>query len=301
MVIGPGSTPIGDMQRGAGIMAMGAGIYNYYTAAADSIEADTWMRLNNYIFVSVREAAMREEKRIADRLAKTRQNYNEILDRLLNNPEFKDVRRGDALNAVYLELANPLITESAFRLNPVRLTGENIRTIPFFYAKEDATFSLARLTARGKWPVGLRGDEFAGERRAYERAVDAALEQQIEGKLSREAIQAIDKAVRDLSIKLDVVVGPSRDKVYLEARNYIRRLESTTELFKRREIEQILGEIDKYAGTTVHDLVLFMKRNNLRFGVPDEIGDEQSLYARLHASLEQQLDLVRVPRAESKK
>jgi hypothetical protein len=301
MVIGPGSTPIGDMERGAGIRAMGAGIYNYYTAMGDSIEADTWMRLNNYIFTSVREASMRESQRIAARLAKTRQNYNEILDRLVNNPEFKDVRRGGALNAVYLELANPQITESAFRLNPVRLPGENIRTIPFFYAKEDATFSLGRLTARGKWPVGLRGDEFAAERRAYERAVDAALEQQIEGKLSREAIQAIETAVRDVSIKLDVAVGPSRDKVYLEARNYIRRLESTKELFKRREIEQILGEVDKYAGTTVHDLVLFMKRNNLRFGVPDEIGDEQSLYARLHASLEQQLDLVRVPRAESKK
>jgi hypothetical protein len=300
MVIGPGSTPIGDMQRGAGIMAMGAGMYNYYTAMGDSIEADTWMRLNNYIFVGVREASMREERRIAARLEKTRKNYDEILDRILNNPEFKDVRRGDALNAIYLELANPQITESAYRLSPVRLAGETVRGIPFFYAKEDATFSLARLTARGKWPVGLRGDEFAAERRAYERAVDTALEQQIEGKLSREAVQAIETAVHDLSVKLDVVVGPSRDKVYLEARNYLRRLESTKELFKRREIEQILAEIDKYAGTTVEDLIMFMKRNNLRFGVPDEIGDEQTLYMRLYASLDQQLDMVRVPRAQTK-
>ena len=223
-----------------------------------------------------------------------------MLDRILNNPEFKDVRRGDALNAVYQELTNPQISESAFRLSPVHLPGESIRNIPFFYAKDDATFSLQRLTARGKWPVGLRGDELAPERRAYERAVDAALEQQIEGKLSLQAVQAIETAVYNLSIRLDQVITPSRDAVYLEARNYVRRLESTKELFKRREIEQILGEIDKYAGTTVHDLVAFMKRNNLRFAVPDEIGDEQTLYVRLYASLSQQLDLVKVP-GESKK
>jgi hypothetical protein len=256
------------------------------------------MRLNNYIFTGVREAAMREARRIDARLAKTRENYNKILDRILNNPEFKDVRRGDALNAVYQELTNPHISESAFRLSPVHLSGESIRNIPFFYAKEDATFSLQRLTARGQWPVGLRGADFASERRAYERAIDAALEQQIEGKLSRDSVQAIDTAVYNLSVRLDQVIAPSRDKLYLEARNYMRRLESTKELFKRREIEQILGEIDKYAGTTVHDLVAFMKRNNLRFAVPDEIGDEQSLYTRLHASMSQQLDLVRLPPAE---
>ena len=189
MIIGPGSTPIGDMERGAGIMAMGAGVYNYYTAQADAIEANTWMNLNEYIFQSVRQASMRESRRIAARLAKNKENYNEVLARILNNPEFKDVRRGDALNAVYQELTNPHISESAFRLSPVHLSGESIRNIPFFYAKEDATFSLQRLTARGKWPAGLRGDDFARERRAYERAVDTALEQQIEGKLSRGAIQ----------------------------------------------------------------------------------------------------------------
>jgi len=301
MIVGPGSTPIGDMERGAGIMAMGAGMFNYYTATADAIETNTWMNLNEYIFQSVRQASMREQKRLAQRIAKNKENYQEVLERILNNPEFKDVRRGDALNAVYQELTNPQISESAFRLSPVHLTGESIRNIPFFYAKDDATFSLQRLTARGKWPVGLRGDDLAGARWVYERAVDTALEQQIEGKLSRQAVQAIESAVSNLSIRLDQVITPSRDAVYLEARNYIRRLEATKELFKRREIEQILGEIDKYAGTTVHDLVAFMKRNNLRFGVPDEIGDEQSMYVRLHASLSQQLDLVKLPPAEPKK
>jgi hypothetical protein len=300
-IIGPGSTPIGDMERGAGIMAAGAGVGYYYTAMGDSIETDTWMRLNEYIFQSVRQAAMRERKRIQERIDRNREHYNKLLDQILNNPEFKDVRKGDALNSLYNELTNPQIAESAFRLSPVNLSGENIRNIPFFYAKEGLPFSLRRLTSRGSWPVGLRGPEFAAERRAYERAVDTALEQQMEGKLSRQSVNAIESAVNALSIRLDQVITPSRDKVYMEASGHVKQLEVAKELFKRKDIEQILGEMDKYSGTTVHDLVAFMKRNNLRFAVAEEIGDEQSMYTRLYAALRQQLDLVQVPRADAKK
>jgi hypothetical protein len=299
--IGAGSTPIGDIDRGIGIMAQGIGVGNYYNAMADSIGTDTWMRLNEYLFQSVREASMREQKRLAARIAKNKENYNESIARVLNAPEFKDIRRGSALNAVYNELTRPQITETTFRLSPVHLSSEQIRNIPFFYAKEDLAFSLRRLTARGNWPVGLRDERLAPERRTYERAVDNALELQLEGKLTRAAVDAVEEAVSSLSIRLDQVITPSRDKVYLEARDFVKRLETSKELFKRREIEQILGEIDKYSGTTVHDLVVFMKRNNLRFGVPDEIGDEQSLYTQLYASLRQQLDLVQIPEDASKK
>ena len=51
---------------------MGAGMFNYYTAQADSIETDTWMRLNEYIFQSVRQASMREQARIAGGSRRTR-------------------------------------------------------------------------------------------------------------------------------------------------------------------------------------------------------------------------------------
>ena len=82
------------------------------------------------------------------------------------------------------------------------------------------------------------------------------------------------------------MIEPSRDPIYLEARNYLTRLEKMKELFKYQKVELILGEIDKYSGTTVKDLVDFMKTHSLQFGVPDDIGDEQKLYNRLFASLE---------------
>ena len=47
--IGPGSTPQGDYLRGAGIAAMGMGIYNEKTAIANSINLDTMIRWNEYM------------------------------------------------------------------------------------------------------------------------------------------------------------------------------------------------------------------------------------------------------------
>ena len=47
--VGGGSTPQGDYLRGAGIAAMGMGIYNEKTAIANSINVDTMIRWDQYI------------------------------------------------------------------------------------------------------------------------------------------------------------------------------------------------------------------------------------------------------------
>jgi hypothetical protein len=249
------------------------------------------MRLNEYVFQSVRAAAARYAERRAREIASNKEHYEKHLKQLLDNPEHADVERGDALNSLYDKLIDPR-NETALRLSKVHLYADHVRGIPFLFAQRDATISLQRLTARGKWPVGLRGDALARDRRAYERAVDNALEQQLEGKLRLEAIQAVEAAVNDLFIALDHVITPSRDTVYMEAKNHLTRLKATAELFKLKDIEPILGEIDKYSGTTVFELIKFMKRNNLRFGVAQERGDERDLYTQLYVSLRQQLDLV---------
>jgi len=150
---------------------------------------------------------------------------------------------------------------------------------------------MQRLSAKGKWPVGLRGDAYGLERREYDLAVDEALEQQIEGKLSREANRRVEAAVDALREKLDRVVTPSSDKVYVEAKGFLKRLDTSKDMLKLRAIEQMLGEIDKYSGANVHDLIVFMQKYNLRFGVP-EIGDERELYPKLYAAFVQQRSLV---------
>ena len=98
--IGAGSTPQGDYLRGVGIASYGMGVYNHQTAIANSINADTAMRINEYIYACLmNENRMNAEHRDA-MVAKNKENYSKIRQRIDQNPEARDVRKGDALNVV---------------------------------------------------------------------------------------------------------------------------------------------------------------------------------------------------------
>ena len=65
------------------------------------------------------------------------------------------------------------------------------------------------------------------------------------------------------------------------------------EMLKTQSVEQALGELDRYAGTTVNDLRVFMLRHKLQFadaGNPDE----RELFPQLYAKLGEQKDRVSV-------
>ncbi len=291
-VLPAGSTPQGDILRGEGVYLTGAGIFNYYSAMGNSINTDTMIRLNEYIYQSIKQENLEKAQHRAAVLAKRRENFEKILDRVKNHPEQYDLEKGDALNSLAELLLAPEIHSSSFRLSPVLLDGATVRTIPFFYAPESTVISMTRVTPGAKWPVGLRGDSFANERRAYDVALENTLDLQNEGKLSRDSIDKLGGAIDGLLTKLNMVVKPSRNKDYVEAEIFLKRLENWKSQLRKQKVEQIVGEIEKYSGTTVHDLVLFMQRNGLRFGVP-EGGNERELYPSLFAKLQQQLDTVK--------
>ena len=50
-----GSTSQGDILRGEGVAAMGFGQYNLATAMAASINTDTSIRWNQYVYLSIQE------------------------------------------------------------------------------------------------------------------------------------------------------------------------------------------------------------------------------------------------------
>jgi hypothetical protein len=294
IIVGPGSneagsTVQGDILRGQGSFLVGAGLYNYYSSMGEAIHVNTMIGLNEYIYQSIRFENAEKAKRRAASAANRLANHRRILDRIRNNPDNYDLTKGAALNALFEQLLDPKTHPSSYRENALPLDGIDVRRIPFFYGPKGATISMARISPVGRWPVGLRGEEFARERREYERALDLALEQQLEGKMSREAVLAVEAAVRELFVRLDQVIPPEKDKIYIQAKDFLRGLESSKELLKLKEIEQILGEIERFPGTTIYDLVVFMQAHNLRFGVP-EIGAETALYPTLYASMKQQLD-----------
>jgi hypothetical protein len=288
--IGAGSTMQGDYLRGVGIAAYGMGIYNERTAVANQINTETFIRWNEYV-----DAVMRTEAREAyERRAARRAHYDELHKRRRENPNDLEVLKGDALNDVLKQLLDPQISESSFRYAEVALPVDLVRQIPFMLAEKNVKFSISRLVLKGKakWPVAFQDPRFASYIRSYDTALDNALEQAIDGKMTKQAIAAVEAAVDALWRKLNAEFPPSQDKRYLEAKERLEELGRSVELLKIHQVEVAIGEIDQYSGTTVNDLRLFMQRHNLLFA-PARTQDERSLYPKLHASLVEQRDKLK--------
>ena len=155
---------------------------------------------------------------------------------------------------------------------------------------------MDRLSLKGKgtWTVALQDPKFDLVKKAYARALDKALEQAIDGKMQIAAIEEVDARADELFLRLNDVIGPSNDRLYIEAKERLTELKSTVSLLKTSKIERAIGEIDKYSGTTINDLKEFMRVHNLRFAAA-KTPEEKARFLELYASLREQLDKVKVP------
>ncbi|HEY2155068.1 MAG TPA: hypothetical protein VGH33_05530 [Isosphaeraceae bacterium] len=284
--VGAGSTPEGDYLRGVGIAAFGLGSYNLNTAQANSINVNTEIRWNEYVtmyFARENEAKARYRAAMREHNEEKRKA---ILDRIKNSPQEHDLHSGDALNALIDALNDPKISESSYRSAKVSLPADVVRRIPFRLDAEGVEFSMHRLIPRGtgKWPVAMQDARFDNDRRAYERAVDAALEQQIGGKMSFEVIDGVKQAVEGLDRALAAADLPPRDRRSIDAKDRIKELRAMARLLESHKIELALGEVDRYSGTTVNDLRQFMQKYKLHFAASNS-PDERSLYPGLYEVL----------------
>jgi hypothetical protein len=295
--IGPGSTPGGDYLRGVGIAAAGMGLYNQRTAIANSINLDTMIRWNEYMAAVANEQRKEYVERRMYLSEKNREMNEKIEDRIKNHPEARDVLSGDALTAAMNELMDPKISESSFRYAEVTLPVDMIRRIPFRLGERGENFSMHRLTikGKGKWPVAFQDKRFAKELKEFETAVDAALEEAIDGKAQMSKIARVQKAVEELARKLEYEIDPTTDRRALnEAALQLKDLRGTARLFETHGVQLALGAIDRYSGRTVNDLRIFMRQYNLTFGRA-ESPDERKLYPELYEALQVQREKFASP------
>ncbi len=171
--VGAGSTLAGDYLRGVGFAAWGEGVYNLYTAQANSINTDTYIRWNEYVQDCYKLMSKEYNERNRAIMAKTTDALKKRRDRYRNDPHELDLMTGNALYVLLEELRSPKISESSFRSVSVPLQVDLIRKIPFKLNERNEKFSMERLSVRGKgkWPVALQGEAFSVYRKAYERAV----------------------------------------------------------------------------------------------------------------------------------
>jgi len=171
----------------------------------------------------------------------------------------------------------------------VTLPVDFIRQVPFMLAEDKSKFSMDRLTLRGKakWPVAFQDPRFALYLKSYQDVLDIALEQAINGRLTKEAVANVQAAVNDLWGKLNAEFPPSTDTRYIEAKQRLEELEATVDLLKHHRVELAIGELTQFGGTAVNELRLFMQRYGLQFA-PAKTPDERTLYPKLHSLLVEQ-------------
>jgi hypothetical protein len=248
------------------------------------------MRWNQFMFLGQQEANQREYLRRARLMKRDAKSGDALYAKVRDNPDERDIRNGDALNAILDQLTNPKVHSTALRMIRTPVSSKALREIPFQNASEAVTISLDDLTGEGDWPVALRGPAFAAERKAYADAVDKAVKEDEEGTLSPQTLAEVNRAGAALWAKLQAN-KPANPVEYADAANYIKALIAMAGMLQKPDVEKIIAELDKVKETSLGSLLTFMHAYNLRFGAP-KTEAQRAVYANLYPLMAEARDRV---------
>jgi hypothetical protein len=284
---GWGSTIGGSTAAGLGYFNMGRGAYNESTAVARSINNDTYLRWNQYMYQSQQHAANLYNQRLRAEHRRVDKARASIQDRLRNHPEPRDITDGDALNVVADELLNPGAGISMGSIKtPVK--AELIQQIPFKVASEGVTICIDQMTMEGEWPLALRVDAFKPDRENLRKSVIEALEEDKKGELEPKTVEAVQAAIDRLRYKFTELVPPTNPD-YIPAHDTIKAMAGLAKMLYSPKIEEILAELEDYGGTTLGELLAFMHAYNLRFAEANSFR-QRRIYQKLYPLLLEQAD-----------
>jgi hypothetical protein len=288
---GWGGTAQGDIAHGLAYFNVGAGIYNRETAIARSIDTDTEIRWNQYVYLSQQEATRQYFARRNAALAKDKSAYEALLKRIQDNPTAVDVESGDALNAALDQLSDPRIHSSALRMADATIAAKTIRDIPFRNAVEAVTFSLAQLKASSQWPAVLLEARFDDERAEFETVVDEIRKENLEKEqVSPRNLSRIRAVITRLKDKLAAM--PLEDKAEnQEALKFIKTATALARMLEKPDIDQVLAELAKMETTSLGNLLAFMHTFNLRFA-PAATPRQRMVYTELYPILDRTRDRI---------
>jgi hypothetical protein len=291
-------TPDGDLAFGMGAWAQGMGAWaqgmGYFlleAAKAESIHTDTMIRQNEYHFGCEVSAGMRRQARRA--LAKETRDLarDAIYARVRYAPNDTDIEDGDALNALARELTDPSLYRSLRPAEAVPLPVGAIERIPWFASRSGVVVAPGRLRASGRWPVALRSPAFERGRRAYDRAVEEALQRAGRGRPSPAASDAVDRSIGDLRALLEVVPRHTSASDRAGALVFLEGLSKAARMLREPAAAELLAILPAHPGISVADLLEVIRRHHLQFAAAESPA-ERALYQDLYPLLVQQGDLV---------
>ncbi len=278
-----GTSALGDIDRGEGQLAAGIGAFDVEAAQAGSINTDTVMRWNQYLYASRVEAQKRYNASKTRRLNLDKAHYEAHQAQIRDKPSEVDIDSGDALNAILDQLTDPkLMKGSSMRLANGTLSAQSVKDIPFRDETDAITLSLDKLTDDKSWPLPLRSDNFKAEREAYTKSIDDAMEEdKDDGSLKPETIKKVRDAVSRLYQKVADTIPKTQQPDHLQAMNYLKGLAGLSKMLEKPNVEGVIAELEKVKNTSVGNLISFMHAYNLRFA-PAETPKSRAVYRDLY-------------------
>jgi hypothetical protein len=286
---GGGSTVQGNIASGMGNYAAGAGAYNVQTAQARSMNTQTAMQWNDYMYAINKRNAATE----VARLNKRQQNVNETADatykRLHDNPEPRDIHTGDALNIVLTELADPKVYSQFSQKSTQPIDSALVKRINFKFAPQMILISLEDLSARGVPDILATSPAFEADRQKIRAIVTKGRkEAESSNQVTIETLRDFREAVKTLKEKADSTLAagtPQRNEVD----NFLKALYGLSKMLEQPQVEQFLKGLNRYPTTTMGHLITFMQSFNLRFGVA-KTPEQEAAYDQLYPMLVQLRD-----------
>ena len=289
---GAGSTAQGSILQGAGMAAMGMGRYNVETAQARSINSDTAMRWNQYMYQSSVESSRVYLANKARRESQEKGDISAIKNRLRNNPNSVDIADGSALNSALTELNNPnVFSKAVYYGGKMKLGGESIRNIPFQYASAGISTSVHQLTHGGAPEAMKKREEFIPYRDKL-KAIAAEIRKEAEesGSPKPETIKKGKDEIMALKAKVEEVF-PQSSQERRDCLKFIKSLYGLASMLETPAINVLLAGVEKRPEATVGDLLGFMSAYNLRFGASDT-NPQRQVYLMLYPMIAKLRDEV---------
>ncbi len=283
-------TPQGSIARGMGYFAQGVGQYNLNTAQANSINTDTYMRWNEYLYAAHLEGARRHAALVNADATKTKAAYNEYRKALQDHPTSHDVENGEALNAALDQLSDPRIASSSLKIATAPIDAKVIKDIPFHNASEAVTIVLNQVKAARVWPASLTGDRFIADKQAFDELAEKAPKEDEVGEISAETLNKAHALIESLKGKL-AAQPLATVQEQQEATRFVKTLAGLVKMLEKPDTKEALDQLRMVKSTTLGNLLAFMHVYNLRFG-PAKTPRQRLIYDQIWPALDEVRDRV---------
>lgn len=273
----------GERMKGLGVLASGMGYYNYQTALANSIEADTMMRWNQYLFLSQQEANRRYAETSARRDKRTKKAQAEIDRRLRENPDQRDIHSGSALNIAVDDITDPRAYYRPMKSAKSIVRREAFRDIPFQNARAGVSISINQLMNLDL-PKALMISTFDSDRSAL-REIHLKIERGLEkGEAPARATLDEAKKIVETAHARAVELYDKNSRELVSSEGYLGALASFYDMLDSPGLSVLLVKRETAIEITLDQLILFMNAYNLRFGKAID-ARQRAVYAEIYPML----------------